>query len=183
MQTMKQTKDALERSTKAVTLRPSRGQYTHQNTAVIEDGTACLVEEKKFQLTVDVPPSIGGGGIGPTPGALLRSALTSCVAIGVKLWAARADVFIDHIRVSLEGDVDARGELGVDDDIAPGFLDMRLNIAVRSPAPRTDVEAVIERSLKYSPLFDVCSNEQKIQLALDISSADQNLESGERNYA
>lgn len=183
MQTIEYTKEALARSTKAVTLRPSRGQYTHQNSAVIEEGTACVVEEKKFQMTVDVPPSIGGGGSGPTPGALLRSALTSCVAIGVKLWAARADISIDYVNVSLEGDVDARGELGVDDAIAPGFLDMRLKISIRSPAPAAEVEAMIKRSLKYSPLFDVCSNEQKIHLTLDISDTEQTLEGGERNNA
>lgn len=183
MQTIEQTKEALARSTKTVTLRPARGQYTHRNSAVIKEGTACLVEEKKLKMLVDVPPSVGGGGAGPTPGALMRSALTSCVAIGVKLWAARADIFIDYVDVSLEGDVDARGELGVDDAIAPGFLDIRLKILVRSAAPAEEIEAVIERSLKYSPLFDVCSNEQKIHLALDIEGAEQPLKSGGQNSA
>lgn len=178
MQTLEFTKEALARSTKAVTMRPSVGQYTHKNSAVIDSGTRCRVREKHLDMIVDVPPSIGGGGEGPTPGTLMRSALTSCIAIGVKLWAARADMHIDYVDVQLEADVDARGEMGVDDDIAPGFLDMRLTISVRSDAPAKEVEALIERSLKYSALFDVISNEQKIELTLEIANADQILAEG-----
>ena len=168
MQSPESMKQALERSTKAVTMRPAVGQYTHKNTAVIEGGARCRVQEKKFDFVVDVPPSIGGGGAGPTPGALARSALTSCVAIGIKLWAARAELPVTYVEVRLEADVDARGELGVDDDIAPGFLNMTLIIDVKSPAPSAEVEAVIARSLKYSPLFDIFSNEQNIRMNFNI---------------
>jgi len=172
MQTLEFTKEALARSTKAVTLRPQVGQYTHKNSAVIENGTRCRVHEKHLDMIVDVPPSIGGGGEGPSPGTLVRSALTSCIAIGVKLWAARADIQIDYIDVQLEADADARGEMGVDDDIAPGFLVTRLIIAVRSNAPKKDVEAVIARSLKYSPLYDIYTNEQNIAMTYDIANGD-----------
>ena len=170
MQSMEFTRDALARSTKAVTLRPQVGQYTHTNSAVIESGTQCFVKEKHLQLIVDVPPSIGGGGAGPTPGALVRSALTSCVAIGVKLWAARADMIIDYVDVQLEAEVDARGEMGVDDEIAPGVRHTRLKISVRSNESREDVEDVIARSLKYSPLYDIYSNPQEIDMTLDIAN-------------
>ncbi len=183
MQTLEFTRDALARSTKAVTMRPAIGQYTHTNSAVIENGTLCHVREKHLDMVVDVPPSIGGGGAGPTPGALVRSALTSCIAIGVKLWAARADIKIDYVDVQLEADVDARGEMGVDDKIAPGFLDTRLTICVRTNAPREDIEDVIARSLKYSPLFDIYSNEQKIHMNLEIANADQFIAEGTVSYA
>ena len=183
MQTLEFTKQAIARSTKAVTLRPAKGQYTHRTSAVVESGTACRVREKHFDMTVDVPPSIGGGGEGPTPGALVRSAFTSCIATGVKLWAARAGIEIDYIDVQLEADVDARGELGVDDSIAPGFLDLRLNILVHSSAAAEDVEAVIERSVKYSPLFDVFSNKQTIRMTLDVAGTGQSHAEGKASHA
>ncbi len=183
MQTLEFTKKALARSTKAVTLRPSKGQYTHKTSAVIDSGTACRIREKRLDMIVDVPASIGGGGVGSTPGALVRGALASCIAIGIKLWAARADMEIDFVDVHLEADVDARGELGVDDDVAPGFLDLRLKISVRSDAPTEDVEAVIARSLKYSPLFDVFSNEQPIRMALDLADAEKPYAEGIATHA
>lgn len=183
MQTLEFTRDALARSTKAVTLRPAKGQYTHKNSAVIESGTQCRVREKHVDMIVDVPPSIGGGGAGPTPGTLVRSALSSCIAIGVKLWAARADIHIDYVEVQLEADVDSRGEMGVDDDIAPGFRHTRLTISVRTNAPREDVEDLIARSLKYSALYDIYSNPQKIDMNLEIANADQFIAEGTLSYA
>ncbi len=174
MQTLEFTRQALERSTKAVTMRPAVGQYTHKNTASITNGTHCHVQDKHFEILTDVPPSIGGNGGAPTPGALVRSALTSCTAIGIKLWAARANIDIDYLEVRLEGDVDARGEMGVDDDIAAGFLGLRLIIFVRSDAPRKEIEAIINQSKKYSPLFDIFSRDQNIQTTLDFDHAHTN---------
>lgn len=172
MQTLEFTKQALERSTKAVTMRPAVGQYTHKNTAAIENGTRCYVRDKHFDIVTDVPTSIGGNGGAPTPGALLRSALSSCVAIGIKLWAARADIQIDYLEVEVEGDVDARGEMGVDNGIAPGYLDLRMNISIRSNADPVAIKGIIDQSLKYSPLIDAFSREHKIQTALEVSAGD-----------
>ena len=183
MQTMEFTRDALNRSAKAVTMRPAVGQYTHKTSAAINGGTKCRIREKHLDMEVDVPPSIGGGGEGPTPGALMRGALTSCIAIGVKLWAARADVKIDFVDVQMEADVDARGELGVDDDVAPGVLDSRVTILVRSNASAEAIEDVIARSLKYSPLFDIYSNEQKIHMKLEVANANQFIAEGTVSYA
>ena len=183
MQTIETIREALERSSTAVTWRPGRGQYTHINKAVINEGTTCSVEEKKFQMTVDVPPSIGGAGAGPTPGALMRSALTSCLAIGVKLWAARVDIEIDYVCVTLEGDVDARGELGVDDEISPGYEGLRLCYVIESKAPKAEIESVIERSLRYSPLFDVFTHKQKFDVTLDITGNVKDDPQGGQNYA
>lgn len=183
MQTLEFTRDALARSAKAVTMRPSVGQYTHKTSAIIHGGTKCRVREKHLDMEVDVPASIGGGGEGPTPGALMRGALTSCIAIGVKLWAARADVKIDFVDVQMEADVDARGELGVDDDVAPGILDSRITIFIRSNAPAEAIEDIIARSLKYSPLYDVYSNEQQIQMNLKVANTDQFMAEGTVSYA
>ncbi len=176
MQTLEFTKQALERSTKAVTMRPAVGQYTHKSIAAIEDGTRCYVRDKHFEIVTDVPPSIGGNGGAPTPGALMRCALSSCAAIGIKLWAARADIQIDYVEVEVEGDVDARGEMGVDDQIVPGFLDLRLNISIRSNADPAAIKRAIDQSIKYSPLIDAFSREHKIQTALEIAAGDDKKE-------
>ena len=48
---------------------------------------------------IDIPKSIGGDGEGPSPSMILRSAISSCVAIGVKQWAARHAVPVDRVEV------------------------------------------------------------------------------------
>ena len=117
---------------------------------------------------VDVPKSMGGENTGPTPSTILRTALTSCVAIGIKMWAARRGVPIDRIEVSAETDVDARGQLGVCDAVTPGFEGIRMLIAMDSQAPQADLEEIVAVSLKYSPLIEVLDKPQPIETTLVV---------------
>jgi uncharacterized OsmC-like protein len=106
MPTPSETKQALERADKLVTLAPERGRRTYANKARIDSGTLCRIEEKDRVLMADAGRGLGGGDEEPTPSALFRSALSSCIAIGVKLWAARREVPIERVEVTLETDTD-----------------------------------------------------------------------------
>jgi putative redox protein len=48
---------------------------------------ATQVEVGGVTILVDEPPSIGGGGAGPTPYALLSSALAACTSMTLRLYA------------------------------------------------------------------------------------------------
>ena len=163
-------RDALTRANETVILRPQRGQRTYRNVATLTEGTLCHVEDGKHNLIIDVGKALGGDDAGPTPVAVLRSAMTSCVAIGIKQWAARRNVDITHLEVVLETDIDARGQLGLRDDIAPGFEAIRLSIMVSSTAPQTLIQDIVEASLSYSPLIDVFANAKAISLHQSVVS-------------
>lgn len=165
-------KQALERAAKTVTLRPERGQRVHRNVATVGEGTQARVEEAGRQLILDVGKALGGNDAGPTPSMVLRSAMSSCVAIGVKQWAASGDVPVDRVEVALETEVDARGQLAVCDDAAPSFEEIRLTITVTSTASRTAIEDVVAKSLKYSPLMDVFLRPQSVQHRVSLADDD-----------
>jgi uncharacterized OsmC-like protein len=154
---------ALERALRTITQKPSVGQRVYVNTAVVEDGLACHIEEKHHVLAADLPPSMGGQDSGPSPSTLLRAALSSCVAMGIKMWAARRDVAVDRIEVRVETDVDARGQFGVSEDTAPGFEAVRMHIHVHSPAAPDLLGDIIETSLRFSPLMDVFRQAQAVE--------------------
>ncbi|MDJ0513992.1 MAG: OsmC family protein [Methyloceanibacter sp.] len=162
MSDRQQIKRALERAVRTVTLRPERGQRVYRNVAVVGEGTRAYVEEADRTLTVDVGKALGGNGSGPTPSMILRSAMSSCVAIGIKQWAARFDLSVDCVEVVFETEVDARGQLVVSDDAAPGFEETRLDIAVTSNASRAEIEKLVTQALAYSPLMDVFLRPQKV---------------------
>ena len=155
-------REALRRAEKTVTLRPERGQRVFRNKASVRTGTLCSVIEGDQRITVDVPRSLGGANEGPSPSTILRAAFTSCIAIGLRQWAARCGVAIESIDVALETDVDARGQLGVTDQIVPGFTDIRLEIDIVSSASNAEVENIVAVSMQYSPLLDVFVNPQHV---------------------
>jgi uncharacterized OsmC-like protein len=168
MASQEEIKAALERASKTVALKPSVGQRVYVSTAVVEDGLACRVQEKDHLLTADLPPSVGGEDSGPSPSVLLRAALSSCVAMGVKMWAARKNVAVDRVEVRVETGVDARGQFGVSETIAPGFEGVRIHIRVESAAAPDLLGEIVETSLRFSPLMDAFRQALAVETRLSV---------------
>ena len=61
------------------------------------------------------------------------------------------------------------GQLGVTDDITPGFLHLRLVISVCSPADPMAVDEIVRKSLKFSPLMDVLARAQSMQTHIELA--------------
>jgi uncharacterized OsmC-like protein len=113
----------------------------------------------------------GGISAGPNPGVLGRAALGSCLAVGYAMWAARLDVELESLDVDVETDYDSRGELGVADEVPPGYLQVRYRVTVRSPASEADIRRVIDVADKYSPYRDVFARAHDIRRELVINPA------------
>ncbi len=151
-------REALERNARAVQLKPSVGQGTAVTKIRLQPGLRCDVEEGAWKFTVGMSEKYGGTNAGPNPGVYGRGAVGSCLAIGYGLWAARLGVQIDALEVEVQADYDARGELGVSDDVRPGYLAMRYIVTVESPAPAEDIMRVLDTADRYSSWRDDISN-------------------------
>ena len=148
-------KSALERNAKALALRPSLGQGTAKTRVRLKPGLECEVTEGAWTLTVGMGEKSGGNNAGPNPGILGRGALGTCLAVGYAMWAARLDVPIDTLDVEVQADYDSRGELGVSDEVTPGYSQIRYVVSIASPAPESAVLRVLDTADKYSPYLDV----------------------------
>ena len=146
-------KAAFERMTKAYTRRPTMAQSTSRSTTRIVDGLTCEIQEGDWQTTVDMPKEAGGKGGHPTPGVLGRAALGSCLAVGLKLWAAKLDVPISSLEVTIDADSDDRGLFGTA-DVLPGYSQIRYTIQIESSARENDIMALIEQCEQHSPWLD-----------------------------
>ncbi len=165
-------KAALDRAACTVRTRPAVGQRVYVSTAVVEDGLACRVQEKDHVIVADLPLSMGGENQGPSPSTLLRAALSSCVAMGVKMWAARHGVPVERVEVRVETGVDARGQFGVADEVTPGFESILTHIDVVSPAHPERVAEIVETSLRFSPLVHALRQSQAIATKLSVSRSE-----------
>lgn len=148
-------REIIERNCKMLALKPTRGHLTGVTKARIVDGLRFEIEDGPWKLTADMPVKAGGDETAPTPGTLGRGALASCIAISISMWAARLGVPVDALEVEVRADFDVRGELGVDDDVPPGYQLIGYLVCIDSPASEDAVAELIETAERHSPYVDV----------------------------
>jgi uncharacterized OsmC-like protein len=168
MKNYEEIREALERNARAVQLRPAIGRHTGRTTARLRPGLECEVSEGPWTLKVAMGQSSGGSGAGPGPGTLGRGALGSCLALGYAMWAARLRVPLDSVAVEVEADYDSRGELGLDDGVPPGYMQVRYIVTIASQATEADVRRVVDTADRYSPYRDVFARANDVRRELNI---------------
>lgn len=150
----KELKNIQERNVKALKLRPAIGQGTATTTVRVRDGLTCDIEDGRWRLVADEMPGDGGAGEGPDPGVLVRAGLGSCLAMGYVQWAARLEIPLDSVEMSVEADYDARGMFGVDESVPAGWTGVRYTATISSSAPPERVRELVETADRYSPILD-----------------------------
>ena len=169
----------LERNAHAVAMRPSVGQKTARTTVRLKPGLECEVLEGQWALTIAMGQKSGGTGAGPNPGVLGRGALGSCLALGYGMWAARLGVPLDSLEVEVEADFDARGEMGLADDVPPGYVQVRYTVTVGSSAPEADVRRMLDTADRYSPYRDVFARAHDVRRDVRILPGVQPLQAAD----
>jgi uncharacterized OsmC-like protein len=162
-------KTALERSIKALTLKPSLGLGTGKSTTRIKDGLTCEIQEGNWKFLADMPESIGGNAQGPTPGIYGRAALGSCLAIGYMMKAAMMNIPITALEVEVQADYDDGALLGTS-NVAPGYLEVRYAVTIESDAAEKDILKMLDEADEHSPYLDVFSRGQNCKREVHIIS-------------
>jgi uncharacterized OsmC-like protein len=160
---------AIERSVKALTLKPSLGLGTGNSKTRITNGLTCEIQEGKWKFFADMPESIGGNGQGPTPGVYGRAALGSCLAIGYMMKAATMNISITMLEVEVQADYDDGALLGTS-NVAPGYLEVRYTVTIESDAAEEDILKMIDEADQHSPYLDVFSHAQNCKRDVHIIS-------------
>ena len=146
---------------------PERALTTQRSRARIESGLTCHVEEGDWRFVADMSTTAGGAREGPTPGALGRAALGSCLAIGFVMEAARRGVPVTSAEVEVETDCDDGALFGVS-DAPPGYLDVRCRLTVESDASDAELEAVRDAADARSPYLDVFARAQTVRRTMTV---------------
>jgi len=91
-----------------------------------------IAHKQKFVLDADEPPILAGNDDGANPVEHLLNALAACVTTSMVAHAAVRGIRIEALESELEGDIDLRGFLGLADDVAKGFTDIRIRFKVKA---------------------------------------------------
>ena len=125
---------------------------------------ACSVDLGRAIYDAQAHSGVGGAGTGACSGDLLLGALAACAQITCQMVAAAMQIPADSIDVTVEGDLDLQGTLGLSKDVPVGFQDIRLAFDVRAPQAseeqltalraKTEQYCVVMRTLLSPPRIE-----------------------------
>lgn len=163
-------KTSIQRTQKALLLKPALGKGTGVSKVRITNGLACEIQEGDWKLHADMPGGVGGNGLAPTPGVYGRAALGSCLAIGYMMKAAEMDIPVTALEVLVEADYDDGALLGTaDKNIPPGYLEIRYTINIESDAPESQILQLLNDGDAHSPYLDVFTRALKCTRIVNIN--------------
>jgi uncharacterized OsmC-like protein len=103
----------------------------------------------------------------PNPVETILAALGSCLAIGFAYIAAARGINLETLDISLEGNLDLQGFLGISDNVRPGYQNIKIACKVKSDASRDKLEELFEHVQRTSPALDIIRNAEPIMIILE----------------
>jgi uncharacterized OsmC-like protein len=118
-----------------------------------------------FVIDVDEPPVLLGGNQAPNAGEYLLNALAACLTGTIVYHAAARGIVLEGLECTVEGDLDAQGFLGLDDDVRSGFESIRVTLRASGDFD-DDQFAELSALTRFSPVRDTVSN--PVPVAIDV---------------
>ncbi len=100
------------------------------------------------------PPVLLGNNEGGNPVEFLLHALAGCVTTTLVLHAAARGIRIESISTEMEGDIDLRGLLALDDEVSAGYEQIRMKMDVKADCSDEELDELLAFVPAHSP---VCS--------------------------
>jgi uncharacterized OsmC-like protein len=93
--------------------------------------------------------------------------LASCLTAGIAAIAQYRNIQLRSVTATVEGDLDVRGILGIDDDVRNGFSGIKVTYKIEADAKREEIEALVAQSQKRSAVYDIVTNPTNVTVVVD----------------
>ena len=111
---------------------------------------SCSVDVGQAISEAQAHTGVGGAGTSACSGDMLLGALAACAQLTCQMVATAMGIDTERIEVSVEGDLDLRGTLGIDKQVPAGFDAIRLSLDVEAPkASDEQLASLIEKTERY----------------------------------
>ena len=114
------------------------------------------LEEHVFEA--DHPVQLVSTDKAPTPAEQLLHALAACITAGIGNVAAARGISLTRVESVVTGDIDLVGLLGIDPAVRNGYQGIRVELSIEGDASAEQLEAVVNRSVARSAVFDMLTN-------------------------
>jgi uncharacterized OsmC-like protein len=154
--------------------RPLKDQYRQNPATSVITLTArgtqtdapisCSIDLGRQIYEAQAHKGVGGAGTGACSGDLLLGALAACAQITCQMVAAAMGIPTEAIDVTVEGDLDLQGTLGISKEAPVGFQSIRVKFDVRAPQAteeqmsalqaKTEQYCVVMQTLQHAPAIE-----------------------------
>ena len=127
---------------------------------------ACSVDLGRTVYEAQAHAGVGGEGSGACSGDLLLGALAACAQITCQMVAEAMGLEVNDIAVTVEGDLDLRGTLGIDREVSAGFDAIRLRFEIDAPgASDEDLDGLMARTERYCTVLQTLRRPPEVEAA------------------
>lgn len=144
---------------------PSASRITLKATGAQTDTPlSCSVDLGRAIYAAEAHKGVGGSGVAGCSGDLLLGALAACAQLTCQMVATATNVPTNQIQVTVEGDLDLSGTLGVNKSARVGFEQIRISFEIDAPQAtaeeigklkaRTEQYCVVLQTLLEPPPID-----------------------------
>ena len=124
---------------------------------------SCSVDIGRALYQAQAHKGVGGPGTAACSGDLLLGALAACAQLTCQLVATAMGVPTKSIEVTVNGDMDLSGTLGISKDVPVGFETIRVKFDIDAPdATPEQLEALHQKTEQYCVVFQTLVHSPKI---------------------
>jgi len=115
---------------------------------------SCSVDIGRAIYQAEAHKGVGGAGTAACSGDLLLGALAACAQLTCQLVATAMGIPTKHIGVTVDGDMDLSGTLGISKDVPVGFESIRVKFDIDAPqATSEQLKGLQEKTEQYCVVF------------------------------
>src|SRR5579884_3896115 len=130
-----------------------------------ETPIACSVDIGRALYESQAHTGVGGAGTAACSGDLLLGALAACAQITCQMVATALGIITQKIAVTVEGDLDLRGTLGLSKEVPVGFEQIRLHFDIDAPeATAEQLTLLKEKTEQYCVVMQTLTHPPQIQV-------------------
>lgn len=120
--------------------------------------------KRPFALDCDEPALLAGEDGGANPVEHLLNSLAGCLTTSIIAHAAVRGIHIEELESQVEGDIDLRGFLGLDESVPKGYTNIRVKFNVKADTANTER---LKRLAEYSPTFNTLIHGVKVDVSIE----------------
>ncbi len=155
---------ALQETVNAIALDPARGMVeftvatewtgqTRSETSVTHYTLGGERIDRQFKMVADEPFELLGTNSAPNPQELLMCAVNACMTVGYVAQAAVRGIALTRCAITMKGELDLRGFLGIDAAVRPGYGAIDYVVDIAGDATREQLEEIHAAVQSTSPNF------------------------------